>query len=510
MAHQDLKGKRVLIFQQRGWGMRVGHFFAKQFQAAGCQLAAVTVKRTVHRFVKDQTEVKYELITSYDDIIEDPRKYLGTDDYSLAEICDDLGIDSVWPFVQSLRHHIRSYREKYYYAYRQEVPDEDIIDYVKAVYKNVKYVFNEFRPDLIVAPNIASLYHVFFNLYGLKSGVKMLRVIDSRVRGIGIVVQDYQASQGQFFDRLTALNNGATSDNFKRAKEYIEQTSESLQVPLHSDYQQPGVKKLFLMKKIRQELSPYRQIARYFFTKNPNRLAKFKVTVDDRSPYYILRDHYTHKRNAWSANHFGYHDFTKIKKYIYFPLQFTPEETIDVFAPHFNNQIELVRQVAMSTPADYTVVVKEHPAMLGRRSLSYLEKIARTPNVKLIDYRIPSDQVIKGADLVVNISGTSLAEAAFLKKPAIQFGNLGVTKVLPNVYYYSDFATLEKKIKEALTTNLDTPEYDKKLLNFVAAAYDTGSDADYVGIWWGQTDNKINDLWQAYVKEFQYILSSNK
>ena len=51
----------------------------------------------------------------------------------------------------------------------------------------------------------------------------------------------------------------------------------------------------------------------------------------------------------------------KLKSFIYFPLQFQPEEIIDVKSPFFSNQIETARQVALSLPGSYTLVVKDHP-----------------------------------------------------------------------------------------------------------------------------------------------------
>ena len=66
---------------------------------------------------------------------------------------------------------------------------------------------------------------------------------------------------------------------------------------------------------------------------------------------------------------------------------------------------------------------------------------------------------------------------------------------------------MAKKIKEALSTNLDSVEFEKKLLNFVTAAYDVGVVADYVGIWIGKTDDKIKDLWEFYCQEINYIFS---
>lgn len=502
----NLQNRRILIFQQRGWGMRIGHYLAKKLKGERCILAAITTKRCAYNFIIKQKDIDYKLVFHYDDIIDEPEKFLANDDYTLKQICDDLNIDSVWTLMQSERLYVRSYKEKYYYSYRQEVSDEDIIIHIKAAYKAVKYIFNDFKPDVILIANFTSIFHIFLDLYAKKRGIKTIRIIDSRVRGIGVLVEGYRAEEGRFFDRIKELNQGAISENFDKAKDYIAKTRAKLQVPIYSDHGRNIFSKKSLIKRIREELSPYHKIYLWLTGKNINRLKYFPVMLDYKSPYYILRDHYAHKINTWQANHFPYHDFNKIKKYIYFPLQFNPEETIDVSGARYNNQIETIRQVAMSAPDDYTVVVKDHPAMLGRQGRSYLEKVARTPNVKLIDYRIPSEQVIRGADLIVNISGTSLAEAAFLKKPAIQLGDLGVTKVLPNIFAHQDLITLASVIKKALVVNLDNTDYERKLLNFVAAAYDVGSDADYVGIWWNKTTDKIEDMWRMYRDEIIYLL----
>ena len=148
------------------------------------------------------------------------------------------------------------------------------------------------------------------------------------------------------------------------------------------------------------------------------------VSPEYRPPRLILRDYYTSRKNKKFSENFNYYPLEKIKKFVYFPLQIQPEIAVDAAAPFFANQLETARQVAMSLPDDYTLVVRDVPVMAtsGRRSCSYLEKLARTPNVKLIDYRISPQEVLKQADLVVSPGGTTLAEAAFYCKPGIQIG----------------------------------------------------------------------------------------
>ena len=91
----------------------------------------------------------------------------------------------------------------------------------------------------------------------------------------------------------------------------------------------------------------------------------------------------------------------------------------------FTNLFELIRQVAISLPSGMSLVVKEHPIMLGRRTKKYYEKLKSLPNVKLINPNILTNDVInnKNCELVTVVSGTSGFEAALLGKKVIQFSN---------------------------------------------------------------------------------------
>lgn len=498
----SLKGKKVLLFQQRGWGMNIGHFLAQKLQEQGCELAALTLKKDVHEFMKNQKEVDYKSIVSNDEIMGDPKEYLAGESYSLEEVCRELGVDTVWPLVLSLRNHVRSYKYKYYYGYRQNVSDEGIIDYITAFYKYIKYIFDTFKPDIILSPNFVALPHIMMNLYAKKCGVKMLAITDCKVQGRYIFTYNYQDSEGPFFDKVRVLNEGkCQSNNIDNAKKYIEEFRIKFKKPNYTIEN----KKNNFKQIIKKELSPWYKIVKWYLKPSPNLLKSTGITLDYRPPKIILRDHFAHKKYTKFMNNFSYYPFDKIKKFVYFPLQFQPEATIDVASPFFSNQIETARLVAMSLPDDYVLVVKEHPAMLGLRSPSYLEKIDKTPNVKLIDYRISSEEVLKKAHLVISPNSTTIVEAAFLKKPVIQLGDLGTTLLLPNVEQHTDMRTLSKKIKEMLQKNFYTNEYERKLENFVTAAYDCGFDVDYVKVWEGKKEG-IDKLWKIYRDELEKVL----
>jgi len=500
----NLKGKKVLIFQQRRWAMTIGHFLAKKLQNEGCILAALTAKQSTHDFILNQKEVKYEMVVSSDVPKSNPNKFLNGETYDLKRICLELGIDTVWPLVASARFHVKSYKDNYYYGYKQNVSDEVIVEYVMAIYKYMLHIFKNFKPDIIVAPNFATLHHLMFNLYAEKHGIKMIALTDTKIRGLYVFSHGYKNDTGKFYDQIDALNNNlAISPNKQLAQKYISDFRKQFIVPDYCEPTKPK-KTLDFLQIFRREISPYYQILRWYLHKSENYLEVIGVTPDFRPPKIILRDYYSQKRYKKYADNLNYYPLWKIKKYVYFPLQAQPEETIDVLAPFFNNQIEIARLTAMSLPDDYTLVVKDHPGMTNKRTPSYLEKISRTPNVKLVDYRLTTEEILKRADLVISPNSTTIAEAAFLSIPSIQFGDLGTTLKLPNNYKHTDMPSLSKKIKEKLQTNLQNDEYEKKLENYVAAAYDTCIDLNYLKIWQepGTTEEASREkLWNFYKEE---------
>lgn len=504
----NLKGKKVLIFQQRGWGVSIGHFLAKKLQTEGCKLAALTFKKTAHEFLLNQKEVKYNLVINNDEVISDSKSYLSNDDYSLKEICENLDLDSIWPIIMTLRTHVKSYEDKYYYSFKQYKDDDVIIDYVKAAYKVIKKVFKEFNPEIIVAPNFASLIHIMFNLYARKRGVKMMAITDCKIKDICMFSYDYNNIYNPFCERVDELNSKkAETENKEKAKKYIRGFRQAFKQPSYSE-KYNVLKKKSLKERIRNELSPYNHILKWYFSKKINVLGKNWITVDYRPPRIIFRDHYASKRNKKYLDKLNYYPFKKIKKFVYFPLQAQPELTIDVIAPFFSNQIEVARQLAMSMPDDYSLVVKEHPKMIGLRPPSYIEKIIRTPNVKFVDYRISNEEILKKSDLIACPNSTTLAEAAFYNKPAIQLGNLGTTLKLPNVFKHTDMTTLSAKIKELLKIDLNTEDYERRLENYVAAAYDVGFEFNYWGVWDRDEKGDMGFLWQMYKNEIEKNLAN--
>jgi capsular polysaccharide biosynthesis protein len=155
-------------------------------------------------------------------------------------------------------------------------------------------------------------------------------------------------------------------------------------------------------------------------------------------------------------------------RYVFYPLHTEPEVSLLVYGRPFLNQIEVIRQIAISLPIDVHLVVKEHPWMVGKRTYSSYAKLLNIPRVHLARPETAARVLISGSALVTVITGSAGLEAAILRKPVITFGDCAFN-ALPStiVRRCSDLRELPSLVR----TMLDHHEHDESALeSYVAAA----------------------------------------
>jgi hypothetical protein len=163
----------------------------------------------------------------------------------------------------------------------------------------------------------------------------------------------------------------------------------------------------------------------------------------------------------------AYEDLQGVKPFLFYPLHFEPEVSLQVFGKPFQNQIEVVRNLALNVPVGMKVVVKEHPRSLGFRKKSYYQKLHDIPNVKLVDPFLPALQVVKESEAVAVVSGTIGFEAAVCKRPVIVLGTTPY-ELLPGTMVRRVRAL--DKVGEELSDLLETYRYDRSALERYVAA----------------------------------------
>ena len=91
---------------------------------------------------------------------------------------------------------------------------------------------------------------------------------------------------------------------------------------------------------------------------------------------YYVKGYFLSRYWAYKVKNFKYYsDIKKFnQKYFYFPLQVVPEVSANLWAPNYQNFFETIRATAMNLPGEYTLVVKEHPIMVGWRNPKFYKK----------------------------------------------------------------------------------------------------------------------------------------
>ena len=165
-------------------------------------------------------------------------------------------------------------------------------------------------------------------------------------------------------------------------------------------------------------------------------------------------------------------------KTAYFPLGVDMERNLLISAPFFTNQFEIIRHIAKSLPPDMTLVVKETPAQVSRewRPTSYYKEIQNIPNVILMHPNFASEEIMKQAEIVFTVNGSSGIEALFFKKPSVVFSDT-IYSYLPSVCRIKSPEDLPNKIREALKTEINLEE----IKNYVHNLENNSFEFDWLG-----------------------------
>ncbi len=120
-------------------------------------------------------------------------------------------------------------------------------------------------------------------------------------------------------------------------------------------------------------------------------------------------------------------------RYVFFPLQVEPEVSLHGLAQEYFDQINTVAQISMNLPADAILIVKEHPAQIGRRSTGFYKRIQGIPNVRLISELEHSYPVMRRCDLIIAVTSSAAHEAAVMGLKVVYLSQNGPLLTIPHV-----------------------------------------------------------------------------
>lgn len=108
---------------------------------------------------------------------------------------------------------------------------------------------------------------------------------------------------------------------------------------------------------------------------------------------------------------------------IIFPLHFHPEAATSMLSQENFCELDILTYLCSLLPSTYTVFIKEHPSMLGRRDSKEKSEFKRLPNSVFIDV---DEKLNDSADIraVVTLTGTMGLEYALRCTRVITFGDV--------------------------------------------------------------------------------------
>ena len=309
----------------------------------------------------------------------------------------------------------------------------------------IYYVWKSFLEskniDYMVFPDVESVEGMILLSVCGELGIKVLYYVNARNIGhsffaknnfeeyykyIGVDVKSYKLVE--FFLKVKNINNKARIHTLefrqgqydKKAQKYKRKFTRKLQIYLKNKF-------IFETHYLKEDMS--------FIVKFKSLFLGFLNKYRD-SRKYIYKKYISVKTVE---------DITF--KYVYFPLQVTPESSINNLEPYFVDQIRAIDLLLMNISSDTKIIVKEHPIMAGERSESFYKILSRKPGVEVASLDIPSQALISNSSLVSAITGTTLLEAMLQNKPVFQFGK---TFFYQDAFGFDSFRNMRQDLNEIM------------------------------------------------------------
>ena len=394
--------------------------------------------------------------------------------------------------------------------YSRRFTDDELYSILATAVESVESLFDRMKPDLVVSFICVTILDYVAYLVARSRGVQVLNLRPTRISdrvAFSMFLNDPSPELASSYERLS--ENGA-SEYREIAIDYIKRVREQ-----HGRYE--GVIKASDRPALKSSIMRYLSLAAIKKSwKNFIQYNRSPAKKDNHVPNPVRYVFYSSILNPLRAklirNKFqgAYVDETtlKRKKYVFFPLHTEPEVSLLVYGRPYVNQIEVIRMIAMSLPLDMVLVVKEHPWMVGKRSMSAYRKLLNIPKVVFVSPKCEARRLIQDAALITVITGSVALEAAMLGKPVITFGDCPYN-LLPNnmIRRCNDPRYMQTMIREMLENYCND---EVALENYVAAVYESSVSANLYSVLLGK-NNVHKERNADYAKEIEKLASySNK
>lgn len=333
-----------------------------------------------------------------------------------------------------------AYTERDFYQFNpfHKFTDNEILSILEMECKFFEKVIEEIKPDFLSTYITTLHYHELLYQICKYQGIKTLVLGPSKI-GYRMML----SKKSLIMDNFQKTNKKITYRSFEALKDYLDN---------YNPYRETNE---YTTKHFDQNIiQRYKPIINFFisgrtesYRQRYTNLGRSKSKVLQNKISLFFKKKY---RNSFINKNF-ISTIDKYTPFIYFPLHQEPERNLLIDSPYYTNQIEVIKNISISLPVDYTLLVKEHPVqrVLGWRETSYYKQIMDMPNVIMVHPSVKPDILLKQCSLVITVTGTAGMEALFYKKSVILFTENFYSSI-PSVIKIDHIENLPKTIQKAL------------------------------------------------------------
>lgn len=388
--------------------------------------------------------------------------------------------------------------------YRRRFTDDELLYILQRGIEQTEVLFDELKPQLVVSFICVTMFDYLAYLFARARGIRFLNLRPTRIGdrvAFSRLLNDPSPELAAQYQRLLA---GERSQFEDQARRYIQRVREQ-----HGRYE--GVVRPSDKPALKSNISKFARINELYSAVRAYWNYRNSIAASDNHvPDPLLRLYFTAWQNPRQARrisnffknrYVGELDLEKLR-YVFLPLHTEPEVSLLVYGRPYVNQIEIVRMLAMSLPIDTVLVVKEHPWMVGKRSLGAYQKMLDIPRVRFADPALEARILIKHANLVAVVTGSVALEAAMLGKPVITFGDCPYN-LLPDtmVRRCTDPRHLQTLIHDAI---VDHQSDEAALLVYVTAVFESSVSINLYSVLLGKA-NVHAERNAAYIEEIEKL-----
>ncbi len=199
--------------------------------------------------------------------------------------------------------------------------------------------------------------------------------------------------------------------------------------------------------------------------RNPRMFEPALLSTSFKLTFPQIRDTIRGIRAYWNKRCFDISGLNSLPdKFIYYPLQTTPESSINTPAPYYIDQMRAIDAIRLAMPSDHVLVVKEHWASVGVRPPSFYAVLSRKAGIRIAHYSMSSIDLIRRARLTISVTGSATLEAFLLGCPSLVLGRCFVSQYLGGVCGVQE-------LPHAIVRVSQNPPSDEAVVNALAEIY---------------------------------------